>query len=71
LDRVTALAKGQPTSGKILTPEMVIEAQRARERAAAHDTAPTSQGLITDPSQVSARDWPQGLPSPLVPGKDG
>lgn len=65
---LVAMAKGEPVSGKIITPEML---QRAREyeqeQAAAHATAPSPSGLITDPRQVRAEDWPKGLEKPVVP----
>jgi trigger factor len=73
---MVALAKGEPTSGKILTPEMVQRAeQRAREQAAAQAAAAQAaavspSGLITDPSQVRAQDWPHGLDKPLIPGQN-
>lgn len=65
--QMVAIAKGEPTSGKILTPEMVQRAeQRAREQAAAEQSAAQAaaispSGLITDPTKVSAQDWPRGL----------
>ncbi|MCI0475735.1 MAG: hypothetical protein L0Y55_05770, partial [Anaerolineales bacterium] len=74
--QMVAIAKGEPTSGKILTPEMVQRAeQRAREQAAAEKTAAQSaavspSGLITDPTQVSAQNWPRGLDKPVVPGQN-
>jgi len=72
VDRVVAIAKGEPTSGKILTPDMVIEEQRARERAAlAASTAAAPPGkLITDPSQARAGDWISGLKKALGPNKN-
>ncbi len=71
VEHVVATAKGEPTSGKIVTPEMVRqeEQQRARERAAAASEKPSSE-LITDPSKIRAQDWPSGLQKPLVSGKD-
>ncbi len=71
VERVVATAKGEPTSGKIVTPDMVRqeEQQRAREMAAASSAKP-SGALITDPSKLRAQDWPSGLQKPLVPGKD-
>lgn len=65
--QIVAIAKGEPTSGKILTPEMVQRAeQRAREQAAEKEAseqaaAVSPSGLITDPSKVRAQDWPRGL----------
>ena len=71
VERIVATAKGEPTSGKIVTPEMVKqqEQQRARGKASAAKTKP-SGGLITDPSKVRSEDWPSTLQKPLVPGKD-
>lgn len=71
VERVVAIAKGEPTTSAILTPEILRqqEQQRARERAEAAGAKPTP-GLITDPSQVRSQDWPQGLQRPLVPGQD-
>jgi len=74
IDFLVASAKGEPTSGKILTPEMVLAEQHAQEQAAATaSTAPTGvspSGLITDPTQVRSQDWPRGLDHPLVPGQN-
>ncbi len=72
IERLVAIAKGEPTSGKILTPEMVLEEERARAQAAASGNAPSgsSSGLITDPSQVNSENWPRGLDRPLIPGQD-
>lgn len=69
---LVASAKGEPTSGKIITPEMLARAQqRAREQAAAEQTTPIApSGIITDPSQVRAQDWPRGLERPIVPGQN-
>lgn len=69
IDRMVLMAKGEPVSGKILTPEMVREEERARELAQQQGAAP-SGGLITDPSQVRPEDWPRGLNRPLVPGEE-
>lgn len=71
VERVVATAKGEPTSGKIVTPEMVRqeEQQRAREAAATASARPSSE-LITDPSKIRSQDWPTGLQKPLVPGID-
>ncbi len=71
VERVVATAKGEPTSGKIVTPEMVRqeEQQRAREVAQAASAKPSGD-LITDPSKIRSQDWPSGLQRPLVPGKD-
>ena len=70
--RMVTIAKGEPTSGKIVTPEMVREEQRALEMAqAAKPGAPSSaSGLITDPSQVRPEDWPRGLDHPIIPGQE-
>lgn len=74
--QMVAIAKGEPTSGKILTPEMIRRAeQRAREQAAEKETAAQAaavspSGLITDPSKVRAEDWPRGLERPVIPGQD-
>ncbi len=72
IERMVAIAKGDPTSGKILTPEMVQRAEQlAREQAAAAQAAAVSpSGLITDPSQVRAQDWPRGLDKPVIPGQN-
>ncbi|HEX9074238.1 MAG TPA: trigger factor [Anaerolineae bacterium] len=71
VDRMVAIAKGEPTSGKIVTPEMVREEQRAREMAEAAAKQPSApKGLITDPSQVRPEDWPRGLDRPLLPGEE-
>lgn len=72
VDRMVAIARGEPTSGKILTPEMWLEEQRARELAAAQEQsqAPAPGGLITDPSQIRAEDWPRGLDRPIIPGQE-
>lgn len=71
VERIVAMAKGEPTSGLIVTPEMVRqqEQKHARELADAAG-AKASGNLITDPSKVRAQDWPQGLQRPLVPGQD-
>lgn len=68
VERLVAMAKGEPTSGKILTPEMLREEQRAREQTA--QGAKPGGGLITDPSKVRAEDWPRGLNRPLIPGQE-
>jgi trigger factor len=69
VEHVVATAKGEPTSGKIVTPEMVRheEQQRAREKAEAAAAKPTGD-LITDPSKIRNQDWPSGLQRPIVPG---
>lgn len=71
VERIVAMAKGEPTGGVIVTPEMVRqqEQKRAREMAEAAG-AKASSDLITDPSKVRAQDWPKGLQRPLVPGQD-
>lgn len=71
IERMVAIAKGEPTSGKIITPEMAREEQRAREMAEAAAKQPSApKGLITDPSQVRPEDWPRGLDRPLLPGQE-
>lgn len=50
MNRIVAMAKGEPVSGLILTPEMV----RGQENA-------IPSGLITDPRQVREQDWPKGI----------
>ncbi len=70
VDRIVAMAKGEPTSGKIITPEMLREEMRQREEAERQQAAPTPGGLITDPSQVTSENWPRGLDHPIVPGQD-
>ena len=71
VDRIVALAKGEPTSGKIITPDMLREEMRAIEQAkAASSGAPAPGGLITDPSQVTSANWPRGLDHPIVPGEE-
>ncbi len=71
IDRIVAMAKGEPVSGKIVTPEMVREEERARQRAAAEEQAArTPVGLITDPSKVRPEDWPRGLDRPVIPGEE-
>jgi trigger factor len=47
---LVAMAKGEPVTGKILTPSMVKDSEN-----------PIPSGLITDPSQVREQDWPKGL----------
>lgn len=68
IERVVAMVKGNPTSGKIITPDMVREEQRARAQAL--QPTPTPGGLITDPAQVRAENWPRGLERPLIPGEN-
>ncbi len=71
VERVVAMAKGEPTSGKIITPEMLREEMRAREQAQRKQAGvPAPGGLITDPSQVTSANWPHGLDHPIVPGKE-
>ncbi|MCX7839252.1 MAG: trigger factor [Anaerolineae bacterium] len=63
-----AMAKGEPVSGKIITPEMLRRARKYEQEQAAAETQPESpSGLITDPRQVRAEDWPKGLEKPVVP----
>lgn len=52
LTKVLARVKGDAVSGMIVTPDMVKQME----------TNPIPTGLITDPSQVRAEDWPKGLP---------
>lgn len=66
---LVASAKGEPTSGKIVTPAMVLEERRQRALAEQSQPAPTPGGLITDPSQIRPEDWPRGLERPVVPGR--
>lgn len=49
MNRIVAMAKGEPVSGLILTPDMV------------RGENPIPTGLITDPRQVREQDWPKGL----------
>lgn len=51
LAKLIATAKGEPVSGKILTPGMLADREKS----------PIPTGLITDPSQVRPEDWPKGL----------
>lgn len=63
-----AMARGEPVSGKIITPEMLRRArQYEQEQAEAESPAEPPAGLITDPSQVREEDWPRGLERPVVP----
>jgi trigger factor len=50
MNRIVAMARGEPTSGKILTPDMLRD-----------ESSPIPSGLITDPRQVRDQDWPRGL----------
>ena len=74
MDRVVAMVKGEPTGGKIITPEMLREEMRQIEAAQAHQTQLDSQagvspsGIITDPSQV--RDTPAQLGKIIIPGQE-
>jgi hypothetical protein len=62
------MVKGEPVSGKIITPEMLRRAREyEQEQATAESPAESPGGLITDPSQVRAEDWPRGLERPVVP----
>lgn len=72
IDFLVASAKGEPTSGKILTPDMVIAEQRAREQAerAAQAAASAPTGLITDPSQVRGSSTPSQLGKIILPGQE-
>ncbi len=51
MTRLVAQAKGEPVSGKILTPDMVRDTEQK----------PSPGGLITDPNQVPDSQWPRGL----------
>jgi trigger factor len=51
ISKLIATAKGEPVSGKILTPGMLSD----------RETSPIPSGLITDPSKVREEDWPKGL----------
>jgi trigger factor len=51
IGKLIATAKGEPVSGKILTPGMLSD----------RETSPIPTGLITDPSKVRAEEWPKGL----------
>lgn len=63
-----AMAKGEPVSGKIITPEMLRRAREyEQEQAAAESAAESPTGLITDPRQVREDDWPRGLERPVTP----
>lgn len=53
MDRLLAIVRGDPTSGKILTPDMVRD-----------EANPIPSGLIADPRQVREQDWPRGLELP-------
>ena len=74
--RMVAIAKGEPTTGQILTPEIVQRAEQlAREQAEAQQAAAeiatlSPSGLIPDPTQVRTQDWPRGLDKPLIPGQN-
>jgi trigger factor len=73
MDRVVAMVKGEPTSGKIITPEMLRDEMRQRETEQAQRQAPTGvapSGLITDPSQVSGNNMPGQLGKILLPGQE-
>lgn len=68
---LVASAKGEPTSGKILTPEMVRQAELAQQHAAAAQTAPPPPGgLITDPAQVRPGNLPSQLGKIILPGQE-
>jgi homoserine kinase len=71
MDRVVAMVKGDPTSGKIITPDMLREEMRQREVEQAQQVTGTGvspSGIITDPSQV--RDTPSQLGKILLPGQE-
>lgn len=71
IDLLVASVKGDPTSGKIVTPETLRQAELAKQQAAAAPAKPTPPGgLITDPAQVTSQNWPRGLDRPIVPGQD-
>lgn len=50
MNRIVAMARGEPVSGMILTPNMVRDQEN-----------PIPSGLITDPRQVREQDWPKGI----------
>lgn len=63
-----AMARGEPVSGKIITPEMLRRAREyEQQQAAAESPAESPTGLITDPRQVREEDWPRGLERPVAP----
>ncbi len=65
---LVTMAKGEPVSGKIITPEMLRRAREYEQAQAATEAEPESpRDLITDPSQVRPEDWPRGLERPLAP----
>lgn len=72
INRLVDMAKGEPTSGKIVTPDMVREEQRQRElqEQQAQQSASAPGALITDPSKVRPEDWPRGIERPLIPGQE-
>ncbi len=49
--KLVATAKGEPVSGRIITPSMLKD----------RESSPIPTGLITDPAQVREADWPKGL----------
>ena len=67
---LVASAKGEPTSGKILTPEMVRQEDLARAQAAAANMPSAPTGLITDPSQVTSGNMPNQLGKIILPGQE-
>lgn len=72
INLLVAMAKGEPTSGKILTPEMVRQAELAQQQqaAAAQGTPVPPGGLITDPSQVTGTNIPGQLGKIILPGQE-
>ncbi len=69
IDHVVAMAKGEPTSGLIVTPESLRAEEQARAQAA-NAAAPAPISLITDPAQVTGENLPSSLGRVLVPGQD-
>lgn len=72
IEFLTAMAKGEPTSGKILTLEMLRQEELARAQAATAANAPAFQPgeLITDPSQVRSGDMPNQMGKIILPGQE-
>jgi trigger factor len=70
IDFLVASAKGEPTSGKILTPEMLRQEELARRQAEAQATPTAPTGLITDPSQVNSQNLPSQLGKIILPGQE-
>lgn len=72
INLLVAMVKGEPTSGKILTPEIVRQAELAQQQAAAAAQAASvpPAGLITDPAQVRPGNWLSRLGKIILPGKE-